>query len=446
MAGPSSLAPSSRARLAVAAMLLLGSAVLVVIAVDRFRTPPSPGPALAPGDGEAPASDTPPRTPPRFHARLDFEVAGNAEWIAAADLNGNGIVDLAVATDVGGTVDLLFGNGDGSFREVAPLSVGSRVRAVAPADLDGDGIVDLAVTSMGDGDLHALRGRGDGTFEEMWSAHVFPDLDAYLFDDMRRLDLGIDTLHDLGGVTAGDLNGDGRDDLVLIRALICRTPTVRARPGPGSAERPERSLPDDEARLAVSRGDYDGLSLCSRLDPARWGGRSIAVILSEPGGGHGAPIPIQTGPGPLSVAIAQLTGDPAPDLVVAQAHADELLILEGDGMGGFSPSDRIATGRDPVSVVAEDLDLDGDVDLAVANRGSDDVHVLLRGVDGAFTRAVLQAGPVPDFLAAADMDGDRYPDLVLANGGDPAVVGIYFSRGDGSFLPTDTSSRSAAPI
>ena len=119
----------------------------------------------------------------------------------AADLNGDGKMDLVAATGSGPSAGayVLLGNGDGTFQPPTFYGVGGGPRAaVAIADLNGDGIPDLLVEGQGAG-LAVFPGNGDGTFGLiLWFA----------IGSMQDVDESI-------GVA--DLNGDGMPDVVAGR-------------------------------------------------------------------------------------------------------------------------------------------------------------------------------------------------------------------------------------
>ena len=114
--------------------------------------------------------------------------------VAAADLNGDDHIDLAVTNPIDGSVSVLLNDGNGVFPSRTSYDARLVPQAVDVGDLDGDGDLDLAVANFGSSDVTVLLNRGDGSFV---SAGPFPVIDG-------PLDLAI-----------GDFDNDGLPDLAV---------------------------------------------------------------------------------------------------------------------------------------------------------------------------------------------------------------------------------------
>jgi hypothetical protein len=181
---------------------------------------------LGNGDGTfTPVASVPTGAPP-WVGGLPPTGYGSANSIVAADLNGDGKLDLAVGNTIGivdppgytGSIAILLGNGDGTFApsSAIPLGVIFGASGLALGDFNGDGKADLAIDASYAymtvaGVASVLLGNGDGTFAPEQNSPVIA----------------------LGGLVAADFNGDGLTDLALFEGS--QLETLLSEVGPQSA-------------------------------------------------------------------------------------------------------------------------------------------------------------------------------------------------------------------
>jgi hypothetical protein len=144
-----------------------------------------------------------------FTAKPPIPISGGGYATAVGDFNGDGIADLAVANNSGSSsapssVTILLGKGNGTFRKLASSpATGIEPLAIAAADFNGDGILDLAVTNQNDGypnpgTVTVLIGKGNGTFK---AGPAAPKTGSIPYS-----------------VEVADFNGDGYADLAIANA------------------------------------------------------------------------------------------------------------------------------------------------------------------------------------------------------------------------------------
>lgn len=233
-------------------------------------------------------------------------------------------------------------------------------------------------------------------------------------------------------VAAGDLDGDGRTDLLITNS---EDGTVALLAGDGAGGWTAiRVIPAGENPVDVALGDLDH---DGDLDAAIANHETDYVtLLANDGTGRlapfeGSPLRLDLAPHPHAVELSDLDGDGRLDLLVDDRGGEAILLLRGGGDGTFPSRDlRIAVGGDPYrGMFLADLDGDGRTDLTTPN--PEEVAVVLRTPGGGFAPPVGIPASGPFEVGAGDLDGDGALDLVVAE--EPGPVRILVGRGDGGF-------------
>lgn len=325
--------------------------------------------------------------------------------VVAADLDGDGRDDLAVADEFGDAVGVVLGSAGLALAFRGPFPACDGTLDVDAGDLNGDGRIDL-VTACSAGRNAVLLGNGAGAFAA-----------AQLLDGPRQAT----------SVALADLDADGRLDLASSGwNLWLRRGDGNG--GFGPARGYGVSLP-----LAVGHVDADG-----RLDLLAGG----SLLFGDGTGGMAAQAAFPAGPQPRFAAAADFDGDGHQDVAVAN-QSGAVHLLRGDGQGGFAAPLGQLHGTGPTGMVPADFDRDGDPDLAVAYAGTQDVVVLRNDGHGVFASRSYPVGGNPIAIAAGDFGGDGVDDLLVANETQGSLV-VLHGLGDGTFTVGGTTSLGTA--
>ncbi len=423
-----------------------------------------------------------------FQAPVTYSLGVGAQSLTAADFNGDGKLDLAVAVFASAPskfccgVSILLGNGDGTFQAARTFRsvTDGFPGTIAAGDFNGDGKTDLVVANTHNDDVTVLLGNGDGTFKppQNWAAgQVVVDVVVGDFNLDGKLDLAaVDFLGNSvsillgrgdGGFRAardffsgasgvgfvfvntfgavGDFNEDGKPDLAVTNqnGVI----SVLLALGGGRFGSPVQyqtgvNLPEQQVAVADLNGDHHldlvvvnactGASACPSV---------VSVLLGKGDGTFQPAVTYNVGHASGSVAIADFNGDGKLDLVTngGQSGVGDVRLLLGNGDGTFQPATTINVGNtNPTWITAGDFNGDGKLDLAVANSQGPPgtAFVVLGNGDGTFQAPspASTVGNAPGFLATADLNNDGKLDVVVVNFFSHNVS-VLLGKGDGTFLP-----------
>jgi uncharacterized Ntn-hydrolase superfamily protein len=241
---------------------------------------------------------------------------------------------------------------------------------------------------------------------------------------------------------AADLNGDGFPELLGPNSAsqsITLLQNISTGPGQGAFAAPVHitgfSAPRDvHVRDVTGNGAPDVLIAVQGLN-------RVSILPGQtdangaPTGQFGAPVHLAAGAGTYGVVAEDFDGDGIVDIAACNFTDDTLTIFRGLGGGAFAPGVQLAVLDGPVTIAAADLDGDGDADLVLGGAFAEGVQIVRNvsppGGPPAFApEAPLAAsGSSIAQVVIGDADGDGAPDIACAAGGSGAL--IVFRNGTG---------------
>ena len=382
-----------------------------------------------------------------------YRSSGQLAWYTAvADMNGDGKPDLLVInysgmTNGNGSLAVFLGKGDGTFKAVRTYdSGGFYSESVAVGDLNGDGKPDVVVGSSCNSGCGSIRsvvrimiGIGDGTVRP---AGIYTTGGrSYSSGEGSSLPIII-----------ADVNGDGKPDVLVVNQT-------------------NKAYGDGKVGVLIGNGDgtfkpvvvYDtgafGAGSFAVADLNGDGKLDMAVVNCAPKGttscpGDGGTVSVRLGKGDGTfraahlysrgggaffsgpILVADVNVDGKPDLLVGNycftgTNCGSVGVLLGRGDGTFNPPVSYSSGGyDASAIVLADVNGDRKPDLVVANGA---VGVLLGNGNGTFQPASTYAtGGGAGAVLVSDLNGDGHPDIVATNGTSNSA-GVLLGHGDGTF-------------
>lgn len=340
-----------------------------------------------------------------FRPRVDYSVTGcQAAQVITGDFNRDGNLDLLGTCTLTSTIFVLPGKGDGTFGAPilshAPMAIVSGflenfVEPLTSADVNGDGIPDLALiiqtsasvtlSSAGAiGQAIIMTGNGDGTFGNATNLSIAP--------------AGTETF----SVELADINGDGKADIVGV--AFDYTYTGLSNPlvafffvalGDGTGKftytesYPLAGIPQTGMMVSDVNGDgnldvvFAGLSIAAVLNGDVTDFSGVGVFLGNGHGGFTQGYSIvdsqaETNQASIGSALAKVYGGKVPDIIGVMyyqaltgdnAITGNLVVRQNNGDGTFGPPQEIypPSALLPFSIAVADLNGDGAPDIVAFN-------------------------------------------------------------------------------
>jgi hypothetical protein len=285
-----------------------------------------------------------------FGSPATYAVGNSPTALVAADFNGDHILDLAVANELGRgagqCLSILIGNGDGTFKSAVNYRGGHAPRGIAVGDFNNDGFRDVVVANNDGNDVSIYLGKGDGTFQEAvnYPAHTHPK-----------------------AVAVGDFNRDGNEDLAVANHDT-NDVSIMFGDGKGHFALPVNyavGLNPRDVHVANLKGGLNEQDLVT----ANGGATTVSVLLGNSDGTFQNSVPYPAGNSPRWITLADFNGDGILDVAASDYASASVDVLFGKGDGTFGPPISLQVGNNPTGVQSGDLTGDGKPDLVVTIGG-----------------------------------------------------------------------------
>ncbi|MFT5285247.1 MAG: hypothetical protein ACI8TQ_001409 [Planctomycetota bacterium] len=250
-------------------------------------------------------------------------------------------------------ISILSGDGAGKFRGATGYPIGAEPNFIRVVDMDADGILDAVSIDRFQNKVVFMRGIGDGSFT-----------------NMGQVALAASSIEVAGYLQIHDFDEDGRPDV---------------------------------ATTVHSTGDFRIIRNSGSLPLTAPLSSDATVIGNQP----------------LGFDAGDLNGNGHLDVVVANSGDNTLQVLIGAGDGSFDARGAVSVPNRPLFVLIDDFNVDGDLDVAVATGDIDgtNTNLLIYSGDGAGNLALVGQRVLPQLsslLHSGDFNEDGLPDIAAS--------------------------------
>ncbi len=348
----------------------------------------------------------------QFDPPLDFPTGTGPEGIAAGDLDADGKADLVIANAGNSTVTVLRNTSTAgllSFQSASTSGLATP-HQIAIADFDVDGKPDVIVTSN--------SGRSVSVF------HHSSNPAQIAFDSRTDFSLGTFPNH----LAVADIDGDGRPDILVPVGNPDNLLIYRNTSSPGAIQVAAQALfPTAAIPDGIATGDLNGDGKLDVVVPER-GVDKLAVFTnsSSPGTLSFTRSEFDTGAAPNVTTVGDLDQDGKKDVLVANGSANTVTVFRNASTAGtitLSALPELSTGMTPLALKLGDLNGDGKLDVVVVNDESDSFSVFLNSapspVVGFHWQGAWDSNTTYAAGDAVSFNGSTYVSLTDGNTGNP---------------------------
>jgi hypothetical protein len=294
-------------------------------------------------------------------ARLNLRLTLPGENVIVQDVNNDRKADVLVFGKKSLGVDVLLGNGDGSFRSPKNILADFSFSELLPIDINVDRTIDFLAFDWIRSELLVFTGIGQLRFSQPSSVSL---------------------LSEPIGIAACFADIDNNMDLLTVH------PTERAcmlfvGDGFGGFASggmiPLRSVPSRFTVGDVNEDEKPDIVTLSEVD------RTLEVHLNDGDGTFGRRISYSAGSRPADMVLIKNSGEACPRAVVTDRERQSLLVYSPASERITDPAEQAyPVGARPLGIAVLDVNADGRADLLVANNKSSDLSLLLGRGDGSF--------------------------------------------------------------